>query len=305
MLLRRVLLTLSLIAVLATGASAQVKFERKLREGTRTVETTSRSEQKLSLGGMDIDSGSDSKITTKVTTNKRDDVGNVRVQEKIEGLQVTTRQMGIEYNFDSANPDQAGQSQLEILRPIQKASLGRVTTTTFDKENKIASIEFDQDVLAGVPEQIREMVKGEYDVERIKQTKNEELKQLPTDAVKKGDSWDRTQRLNLGFGQLLTVVAKMTYEGEVEHAGRKVDKISVKVISTEFSIDNPSFPLQVKQSSLKPTESKGEVLFDRELGLAVSNSSLMTIVGEITFVANNMEIPAKLELTMESKTTSK
>ncbi len=84
MLFRKSLLTLSLVVGLCAPAPAQVKLERKAQEGTtRSTEVTSRTEQKLTIAGMEIDSGSDSRTVVKSTIGKRDDAGNLRVQEKV------------------------------------------------------------------------------------------------------------------------------------------------------------------------------------------------------------------------------
>ena len=86
-----------------------------------------------------------------------------------------------------------------------------------------------------------------------------------------------------------------------EKDGRKLDKIVTKVLSTEFSLEPDSpLPLTVKGSELKPAESKGELLFDRELGQVVSSASSIQIVGELTLVINNMELPSKLDLKIET-----
>jgi hypothetical protein len=283
-------------------ASAQVKFERKFKEGaTRTIDVTTRLEQKLTIANMETETSSDSHTAVKVSIGKRDASGTLRVEEKIESLQITSKVQGTEYIFDSANPDKAGGGALEIMRPVHKALSRRTTTTSYDKDNKIAQVEFDQDVLNDLNDDVRKLVKGQLDPETIKKAVNDELDRLPAEPVKKGDSWERTTNSNLGAGQIMRISTRYTYDGEIEKDGRKLDRIITKVLATEFSLEADSpLPLTVKNSELKPAESKGELLFDRELGQVVSSNSSVQIVGDITFVINNMELPSKLDLTIEA-----
>jgi len=305
MLLRKtfwVLVALCLMIGASTPVSAQVKLVRKFREGsTHSVEVATRLEQKLAIAGMDTETESDTRTSVKVTVGKRDASGVLRIEEKVESLQISTKVQGTDYVFDSANPDKAGGGALEVMRPVHKALSGRTTTTTYDKDNKITQIEFDQDVLNGLSEDIRKLVKGQLDPETLKKAANEEIDRLPAEPVKTGDSWERTTNANLGAGQIMRIATRYTYDGEIEKDGRKLDRIVTKVLSTEFSLEADSpLPLTVKGSELKPAESRGELLFDREMGRVVSSTSFVQIVGDITFVINNMELPSKLDLKIET-----
>jgi Family of unknown function (DUF6263) len=298
--LRQSLAIFSLAVGLATPAMAQVKLERKLIEGhSRVVETTVKLDQKLSIAGMDTTTESDTRTVVKVSVGKRDGAGQLRVQEKIESLQISTKVMGTEYLFDSSNPDKAGGGALEVMRPLHKALSQRVTTTVYDKTNAVQAIEFDQDVLSQVSDDVRAIAKSQIDPENLKRETNEELKRLPDMPVKKGDSWERTEKSNLGAGQVMTIVTKYTYEGEVEKNGVKLDRISSKQVSVDFALEDSPLPFTVKSSDLKATEAKGELLFDRKLGQVVESTSSTRIVGGITFVVNNMDLPSKLDLKIE------
>jgi len=304
--LRKTLLTFSLLVAISAPALAQVKLERKFQEGsTRTAEQITRVEQKLTIAGMETETESDSRITVKTSVGKRDDSGNIRVQEKIEAMMITTKVQGTEYVFDSSNPDKTGGSALEMLRPVHKALIGRTTTSVFDKENKISQIEFDQDALNGLADEVRKLVKDEVDPEKLKKAANEEIDKIPLEAVKKGDEWERTSKRSLGAGQMLTATTRYTYEGEVEKDGKKLDKVTSKVLSVDLTLEDSPLPLTIKSTDLKPTESKGEFLFDRQLGRALSSTSSVRIVGDITFVINNMELPSKLDLKMETTSQPK
>lgn len=306
MMLRRTLFTFSLLAGISAPALAQVKFERKIQEdSTRVSEQVTRVEQKLTIAGMENDTESDSRVTVRVTAGKRDGSGNIRIQEKVESLMITTKTQGTEYVFDSSNPDKTSGSALEIMRPVHKAMSGRTSTSVFDKDGKIIQVEFDQDPLNGLDDQVRALVKNEFDAEKIKKSANEEIERIPAEPVNKGDSWERTNKRGLGAGQFLTVTTRYTYEGEIEKGGKKLDKISSKVLSVDLILEDSPLPLTIKSTDLKPSESKGELLYDRAQGRVISASSMVRIVGDLTFSINNMDLPSKLDLKMESSSQPK
>ena len=86
--------------------------------------------------------------------------------------------------------------------------------------------------------------------------------------------------------------------------GRTLDKISATTTSVVYALDpDPNAPFTVTKSELKIASSKGELLFDREKGQFVSNTASMRIVGDMTFSIMGMELPGKLDLTMESTIT--
>ena len=99
--------------------------------------------------------------------------------------------------------------------------------------------------------------------------------------MSKGDTWVRDQKFPLN--------------------GRELDRITGKVTGVDYiqEGDAPG-PLKVKDSELKPAKSSLEMFFDRKLGRFVEVKSLIQVNGDMTFEVNGMELPGKLDLTMES-----
>ncbi len=303
---RMTILSLALVLALSPLASAQVKLEHKLQEGsTFTSELTQSFEQKLSIAGMDTETNSQVQTVVKSSVGQRDGVGMLRVEQKPQSLQISMTVMGSNYFFDSANPDNAGTSALEMFREVHKALAERTSTTVYDKANRVDSIVSEQDVLNNVPETIRNLAKDQLEPEYLKKAANQELDKLPSEPVNKGDSWQRNETAKFGAGQVMTFETRYTYEGTVEKDGRTLDKISVKVLKVDFNIENSPLPLTVKQSQLKPAESEGTILFDRQRGQTVESSAKLRITGDITFTAGGQELPSKLDLKIESNSLTK
>lgn len=303
---RNLLGSVVLVLTVCSAGFGQVKLEHKLIEGTYVSETKSRIDQSLIIAGMDTTTEADTKVTAQSTIGKRDAGGSVREQTKVTGMQINMKVMGSEYMFDSANPENKGTSALEILRDVHKAISKRSTTTLYDKENKIVSVQHDEDILPSLAPEIQKLVKNELDPENIKKAVNQELQKFPTDPVKPGDSWERTETASFGGGQTMTFQTKYTYEGTVEKDGRKLDKINSKTLSVTYALDGDApIPLKLKGSDLKAAESDGVYFFDREQGRVVEHKSSMRITGGITFEVNNMELPSKLDLKMQSEVVVK
>jgi hypothetical protein len=295
-----------LLLALAATSFGQVKLERKMPEGaTYTTEAVNRFEQKLTIAGMETDSEADARTVTKSTIGQRDAAGMLRVTDKIESMQISITAMGSNYVFDSANPDNKGNSSLEAVRDLHKALARQTTTTTYDNTNRVHKVELEQDVLGQLPDQVQQLAKSQLDPEYLKKQANQQLDQLPSEPVKKGDTWQRTESVNLGAGQVMTFGVDYTYEGTVEKDGKTLDKISSKVTSVSFALENSPLPLMVKGSQLKAEESEGTVLFDRTRGQIVESSSSSRVAGTIDFVINNMDLPSKLDLKIKVSATVK
>ena len=111
----------------------------------------------------------------------------------------------------------------------------------------------------------------------------------------------RDQNAHLGGGQVMTFRIDYKYEGTLKLNGRELDRITGKVTDVAYDQEGEApGPLKVKNSELKPVKSSVEVLFDRNLGHFIEMKSLFQIKGDMTFEANGMELPGKLDLTMDS-----
>lgn len=302
------LLSVSLLfGFIAAPAFADVKLEYKYKENSSyESETAVNMEQTLSIAGMDNKSTVEAKTRTRHEIGERDFAGKLKVKDKIQSLQTTINAAGSDYFFDSANPDNAGTSMLEFMRGIHKDLLHNSTTFTYDKDGSVSKIEFEKDPVSNLPQEVAALVKSQFDPEHLKKTANEQLQKIPANAIKPGDSWERTEASNVGAGQVLTFQTRYTYDGTVEKDGKSLDKISSKVVSVKFELQNDSpLPFKLKNSDLKPMEAEGVILFDREGGYTVEDTSSVRVVGEMTFVFNDNELPAKLDLKMRSSTTRK
>lgn len=304
--IRKVSLAMLFAMAVSTTALAQVKLERKYTPGASyKKQEYSKIAQSLNIAGMDTVSNVEVHSSAQVAVGQPDPEGKVRLEEKTTGLQVTMAVGGQEYRFDSANPDNKGSSQLEILRDLHKLMLKTPTTTVLGKDRRVAAVEFDSGLLNSLPAEAQEMAKSQLDPESLKKAANQTLEQVPSDPVKPGDTWTRTETSNFGAGQLMTFKVQYTYDGTMDKGGQQLHKITSKTMSVEFGLEaNSPLPFKLKGSKLNASDSAGTILFDQALGRVVEKKTTAHIVGDITFDINGMELPAKLDLMMSSEETS-
>lgn len=296
-------LSLSLLAAgWAMPAQAQVKLQHKFVEGQKTVtHTTLKIKQTLTLAGMGLDTESDRFVISTAQVGKRDAEGKIRIEQKTDKLTTTSKLPGgINLSFDSDDPNKkADNPALEPFLQIMRASAKAKITMVRDQSGKVVAVEGLDKAAEDVPEEYR----GEFNPENAKKTANQELENLPGDAVKPGDTWTKTSDLPLGSGQVMSLTTEYKYVGEVKEGDKTLDKIESKTTAVSFSIAADSkLPLKVTKSDLKPTESTETRLFDRAAGQWHSTKGKLRIQGDLDFEINAMPLPGKLDLTIESET---
>jgi len=108
--------------------------------------------------------------------------------------------------------------------------------------------------------------------------------------------------VRLGGGQVLELKQALTYQGEVTTKnGRKAHSITGKVISATLEQDpNANTPAKITGSELKVESSSQKILFDNDRGMIVLSELKFRLVGDLKLDINGMELPGKLDLTIEA-----
>ena len=291
---------LAIVLTGAAGAAAEVTLELKFPEDSKaTVQADVTVDQTLTLAGQDVVTKSSTFYKSTSSTGKRAEDGTLTVVDKTDVFQTELNINGTKIQFDSANPDKKAElPQIEPLLDIYRAVCKFPVTKVFDAKNKLISTKLPE----GEFEKLNELAKMQFDPETMKKATEQLFAFLPDESVKEGDTWERSTDTNLGSGQVMTFRTKYEYKGTVEQDGRTLDKIEGKAFEVGFAINgNPM--IQLTKSDLKIKESASTVLFDRERGHVVSRASKVRIDGPLTLTINGMELPGKVDLTMEEKGT--
>ncbi|HEU4753320.1 MAG TPA: DUF6263 family protein [Armatimonadota bacterium] len=301
--MRRLLFAIPILAFcIQAGAQAQVKLERKRPEGPVVTRATTKMHQVLTIAGQNVETNVEAEERTRATASKPAADGSIRVEEKTESVKLNLDTPAGKLEFDSTKPA-ASKNENPMLDAIQnamKARVGKSYTYVFGPDGKVKAVEGTEKVIQSAPGDVQEILKQELDPERLKRRLNQDLALLPEKAVNKGDRWQRTVTMDIGAGQTLTFTEYLEYQGTVEKDGKTLDKISVYTGEVKYDLDpNSPLPVKVTHSDLKIDSSSGTVLFDRESGQIVENSGAVRIVGPMTFSVNGMELPGKLDLTID------
>ena len=138
----RCVLPALLLFVVVAPAFGQVELKHKFQEGSSfSTEAISQVNQTLTIAGMDMETSAETIVNTKTSVQQKNADGQIPIKSKIESMQITMNVQGSEYSFDSANPDDKGTSQLEMLRDIHKAIVGRETTLVIDEDGKVSEVQ--------------------------------------------------------------------------------------------------------------------------------------------------------------------
>ena len=311
--IRRMLATMALVGALCPAVRAQVKLEYKPAEGTtQRHKTAVKLQQVLSIAGMDVATAGETDLVTTTANGKRKADGTLPIVITLDSTRSKITVMGQEYVVDSADKDaKIDFEPLAFLGDLVKATRGASYTVVLDAKNGVKfveGVEKNLEKVGDLSKQAAAELKSRFDAERIKREYREAHGYLPDGLVREGEPWERTETMEIGAGQTLTLKKRYEYKGTVTKDGKTLDKIGVKVLDVTFKMDpNAEAPAKVTKSDLKVDSSDGTILFDREAGAAVEHEETYRVKGDMTIVISingeDKELPAKLDLTIGSATT--
>jgi hypothetical protein len=303
---RRVLMTMALVGALGPAARAQVKLEYKAVEGaTHRHKAASKVDQVLTIAGTEVKTQSSDEAVVTSATGKRKDDGTLPIDVAIESVKLTLGINGQEFAVDSADKDpKVDFPGLDFLGPLVKAFQGVKYTLVLDAKGNLKHIEGVEKNLEkanDLPEAAASALKGRLNVDRIKREFEQRHGTFPDGLVREGEPWERTETMEIGGDQTLTFKKKYEYKGTVTKDGKTLDKIDVKATEVTYKQDpDTKSPAKVTKSNLKVESGEGTLLFDRAAGETVERREKFRITGDMTMTIMGNELPAKLDLTMET-----
>jgi hypothetical protein len=215
--------------------------------------------------------------------------------------------MNIVINFDSASPP-AKKDDNPLVKTIVELCeilVGTSYSVNVDKDNHFVSVDGIQQTIEKANTQtpgVVDALKERLDSDRIKKEFETEHGNLPPILVRVGDTWERSHETDLGANQTLTFQNKYEYMGTVEKDGQTLDKVKVTAQAVTYALDskpNAEVVVKVDKSDLKIASSEGMFLFDRQAGRVVERQNVNRITGTMTININGMELPSKLDLTLD------
>ena len=292
----------------AQTAQAQVKLEYKFPEGKALkYKTTSKTSQVLTLAGQEIETQSNQTLTVSSKVGKKRDDSSIPVEQKIESLRVElSLPGGINVNYDSSDPGaKIDNPNLAFLGEVFKLTGEIGYTIVLDNQNKVKAIEGTEKLLEKAEKlspPARSAIRSHIEADTLKKSFEQELRHLPDILARPGESWERTEVLDLGSGQTLTFQKKYEYVGTEKMGDKTLDKISSKTTKVDLKQDPAvDSPLKLVKSDVKVESSDATILFDREEGHVFNSRGKIRIKGDkMTFSLNGMELDGALDFTIET-----
>ncbi len=298
-----------LVSVFSQAAQAQVKLEYKFPEGKKfTYKETTKTHQVLTINGMEIPTDVDQTSVSSQTVGKRRDDSTLPVEHKPESIHLEFSSLGgINFTYDSSDPNaKIENDQLAFLGDVLKLAGEAVYTVVIDAQNKVKAIEGTEKLLEKadkLDEKAKGLIHSQLDPDKLKKDFEQSHRNLPDVLARPGDSWERTETLDIGGGQTLTFRKKYEYAGTEKKGDKTLDKITSKATEVKYSMDaDAQSPFKVTKSDLKIESTNGTILFDREAGCMVETKGKTQIKGSLTLSIQGQELPSELDLTLETDT---
>jgi hypothetical protein len=290
-------------------AQAQVKLQYKFLEGkTLKYKETTKTHQVLTLAGQEIENVEDTTSITSSTVGKRRDDSTVPVEQKVESFRIElTLPGGTNVTYDSSDPKATiDNPQLAFLNELFKLAGETIYTVVLDDQNKVKAIEGAEKLLEKADKlspEARDLIRSHLEADKLRKEFEQELGHLPDVLARPGESWVRTEIVEIGNGQSLTLEKKYEYVGTEKVGDRTLDKISSKATKVEMKQD-PAVNAQLKvlKNDVKLESFDETILFDREHGYEVRAQRKLRVKGDhLTYQINGMELAGTMDLTVETK----
>lgn len=211
------------MTTVATAEEQVVLFPAYKTGDSHVYDVTVDINQTLSLNGMNIE--------TAVSTTEERQLDVTKSSETATNMAIKTNKLqfsmtlpgGVTESFDSENPDREPQvPQLKPLFDLLKVVSNISAEIELNAIGEIEELTIDAEGLDSLPEEMQSHVSKD----RLKSQMNQEFKRIPTDAVKKGETWERSEVFDAGQGQYFSYTTTYKYEGQVEVDGKTYEKVT-------------------------------------------------------------------------------
>jgi len=213
--------------------------------------------------------------------------GDVTMNQVIERVQVSSDGGligGFKYDSSDSNPPDSAiaKTMADVFSKIINENFAVTMKTT----GQIASVEVPPPVIKSLANSGGASVMNE---ETLKQIMTQSAVTLPDKAVKKGDSWENTQNVDLQFG-IMTISSVLTYTGNDSATG-------LAQITMKPTISIKSKEGQPQQVTLKKADGGGMVAFDIATG-RIARSDM-----DLTMEISIRQFGQQVEQTVKQKTS--
>jgi hypothetical protein len=291
----------ALLATLPALAQNGEKWEWKAFEKGKTFyqELKTETTQMMKVMGQEVKQTQEQTFYISWTGGDPKD-GKLVVQQKIIGVKMKIDIGGVNIAYDSTDDKQANNPMTDFFKKLLDADL---KLTIDPKEMVVTKIEGHEELvkkLGATNPQMEPLLKSILSEQALIQMAEPTWGAFPVAGVKKGGTWSKKSKLNLGpIGNYETNYT-YTYEGP-DKGGEKV-KVDATLTYTPPT-EKGGLPFAIKEATLKSKEGTGSAIFDKAKGRFESSTMKMKLEGTLKIEVGGME--TTVELTQDQTATVK
>src|SRR5262249_25904168 len=274
------------------------KFEKdKTFYQTMTTET----KQTMKVSGSDVNQSQEMTFNFSWTP-KSQDGDNWVIEQKIIGVKMKIDIGGTKVEYDSTKENPAGNPLGDFFNKLKDSEF----KITVGKENKVTKVEggdaFIKKLIQANP-QMEELLKKILTDDALKEMAEPTFAVVPAKDVKKGDTWERASKIDMGPLGRYESTYKYTYDGT---GPDKLDIIKIDATTKYVPPANNAMaqgqgggalPFKIVSGDLKSSSGSGTVKFDASKGRVESSDMTLEIKGDLSIEIGGQV--TKVELTQK------
>jgi len=303
----RTVLSLLVVAVAALTARSQDadltwKFKK---DATFYQEMTTVTDQTMKVQGTDVVQKQNQTFyfawTVKDTDDKKKEV---TLEQKIIGLKMSIDIGGSKINYDSSTKGDAGATN-PLDKFFQALNEAKFSITLNTEKMTVTGITGHDEFIKKLGDANPSM-KGLLDKILSKQALQDMAEPmfaaLPGGKKKKGDTWNRTSKLDMGPIGSYETTYTYTYDGQDKDKNEKITvKTKLEYKAPDEKAAGGGLPFRIKSADLKGQDGTGEIIYDPKAGTLKSSTLSQSLKGSLTIEIGQQS--TTVELTQTQKTT--
>jgi len=283
-----------------SGTKLAWKFEKD-KTFYQTMETETN--QTMKVMGSDIKQNQKQTFYFSWTPVKQDG-DSWEIDQTILGVKMTINIGGQPIEYDSTKEQQTSSALSEFFKQL----VGSKFTLTVDKDFKVTAIKGRDDFLKKLTNSnpsMEALLKQILSEDALKEMANPTFAAIPNKEVKKGDTWDKTSKLEMGPIGRYENTYKYTFDGPDKDKKQKITvKTELKYTPPGNDASGGGLPFKIKSADLTSKDAGGTILFDAEKGRVEKSDMKVQLTGKLSIEIGGQATAVDLDQTQTTTVTT-
>ncbi len=302
---RSIIALAAVVALAGTAFGQDADLKWKFEKGKTFYQTmTTETNQDMTVMGMKINQKQSQTFIFSWTPERQNEDKSWDIKQKIEAVKMDIQIGPNPITYDSTKDSTASNALSDFFKALVGAEF-TLTVTPDGKVSKVAGREKFLNDLIKQNQAMETLLKQILSDDALKQMADPAFSVVPGKAVKKGDTWERKTKLEMGPIGTYNTALKYTDEGP-DAKDKNVVKIKVDTTLT-YSAPTPgsgqALPFKIVNANLKSKDASGTILFDVAKGRVASSDLKLTLSGNLSIDIGGMT--SDVELNQTQTTTIK